>query len=168
MLIDLNKIRDILVINQEYNFSEDYFKNTDIKKLPKVSFNGKIYYDFENNLKLEGLCEGVMILPDSITLDDIEYPFSFEIDYLIDKNNEEIAEYYENIKNTLDIMGILWQNIVLEVPMRITKSNIEDIKSSGDGWDIINDKKKDIDPRLAKLTELLDDSGKEKNYGSSI
>ena len=161
MLIDLNKIRDILVINQDYNFDESYYENTDIRLLPKVNLNGKIYYDFEGNLKLEGNCEGIMILPDSITLEDIEYPFSFEIDYVIDKNNEEIGEYFENIKNTLDIMAILWQNIVLEVPMRITNSNIEEIKNSGNGWELVNEKKKEIDPRLAKLTELLDDSGKE-------
>lgn len=161
MLIDLNKVRDILVINEEYNIEEVYYKNTDIKRLPKVIFNGKIYYDYENNLKLEGSCSGIMVLPDSITLEDINHEFSFEIDCLIDENNEEISEYFEKMKNTLDIIGILWQNIVLEVPMRITNSNIEDVVSSGEGWELINEKKKEIDPRLAKLTELLDDSGKE-------
>jgi uncharacterized metal-binding protein YceD (DUF177 family) len=51
----------------------------------------------------------------------------------------------------------------LEVPMRITNADISDIKTSGDGWELIdeNKKEKEIDPRLAKLTELLDDSRKE-------
>ena len=138
MLIDLNKIRDILVINQDYNFDESYYENTDIRLLPKVNLNGKIYYDFDGNLKLEGFCEGIMILPDSITLEDIEYPFSFEIDYVIDKNNEEIGEYFENIKNTLDIMAILWQNIVLEVPLRFT--NVDDYsKFKGEGWKLLSE-----------------------------
>jgi len=161
MIIDLNKVRDSLIINEEYNFSEEYYKKTDIQKLEKVNFSGKIYYDYNDNLKLEGTCNGIMVLKDSITLDDIEYPFEFEIDYEIDKNNEEIVEYYEKSENTLDIMGILWQNIVLEVPMRITNSKLEDIKTSGEGWNLIDENKKEIDPRLAKLTELLDDSGKE-------
>ena len=161
MLIDLNKVRDILKINDEYQIPLEYYKNTDIRNLKEVKFDGKMYYDYDNNLKLEGECNGVMILPDSITLDDIEYPFSFEIDYEINENNEEIREYYEKNKNTLDILGILWQNIVLEVPMRITNAKIEDIKTSGDGWELVNENKKEIDPRLAKLTELLDDSGKE-------
>ena len=161
MLIDLNKVRDILQISDEYTISNEYYKNTDIRELKKIKFNGKIYYDYDNNLKLEGKCNGIMILPDSITLDDIEYPFSFEIEYEINENNEEIGEYYEKSKNTLDILGVLWQNIVLEVPMRITNSKIEDIKTSGDGWELVKENKKEIDPRLAKLTELLDDSGKE-------
>ena len=161
MLIDLNKVRDIFQINEEYTFNDEYLKHTDIRKLKDVNFNGKIYYDYENNMKLEGTCNGVMILPDSITLEDIEHPFSFEIDYNIDENNEEIKEYFEKSKNTLDILGILWQNIVLEVPMRITNAKIEDIKHEGDGWELLNETKKEIDPRLAKLTELLDDTGKE-------
>ena len=161
MLIDLNKVRDTLQINEKYEFSKEYYDKTDIRQLKNVEFNGKLYYDYENNLKLEGICNGIMVLPDSITLDNIEYPFNFEIDYEIDENNEEIKEYFEKSKNTLDILGVLWQNIVLEVPMRITNSKIEDIKTHGDGWELVLENKKEIDPRLAKLTELLDDSGKE-------
>ena len=161
MLIDLNKVRDILTIDEEYTFPEEYFENTDIRSLKNVKFSGKIYYDYENNPKLEGTFEGIMILPDAITLDNVEYPFSFEIDYEIVENNEEIKEYLEKSKNTLDILGVLWQNIVLEVPMRITNASINDIKTQGDGWELIDENKKQIDPRLAKLTELLDDSGKE-------
>ncbi len=161
MLIDLNRIRDIYNINEEIDFSEDYYKNTSIKKLIDTTFNGKIFYDYENNLRITGKCRGTMILEDAITLDDINYPFSFELDEILDENNEEIAEYFENSKNTLDIIGVLWQNIVLEVPMRVTNSKIEDIKTTGEGWELVNEKKKEIDPRLAKLAELLDDSGKE-------
>ena len=161
MLIDLNKVRDTLQINEKYEFSKEYYERTDIRQLKNVEFNGKLYYDYENNLKLEGSCTGIMVLPDSITLDDIEYPFSFEIDYEINEKNEEIQEYLEKSKNTLDILGVLWQNIVLEVPMRITNAKIEDIKTQGDGWELVDENKKEIDPRLAKLTELLDDSGKE-------
>ena len=161
MLIDLSKIRDSLVINEKYSFEKEYFEHTDIKELKDVTFSGKIYYDYEDNFKLEGICKGIMILPDAITLEDIKYPFECEIDYILDENNEEINEYYKKSENTLDILGILWQNIVLEVPMRITNSKIEDIKQSGDGWELVNEKKKEIDPRLAKLSMLLDDSGKE-------
>ena len=162
-MIDLSKLRDILNIDEEYNFTEEYYKNTSIKGLPKVHFVGKVYYDYDNNIKLEGTCDGIMILSDVITLDDIEYPFSFDIDYILDENSEEIGSFYKKMQNTLDIMPILWQNIVLEVPMRITNADVSAIKTSGDGWELIdeNNKEKEIDPRLAKLTELLDDSRKE-------
>ena len=53
-------------------------------------------------------------------------------------------------------MKILWENIVLEVPMRFTLA--KDAHLSGDGWSLGVDKKHEeqIDPRLAKLSELLD------------
>ena len=98
MYLDLNKINDSLIINQVIEFDKVYYEKTDIRSLKNVKFDGKIYYDYDNNLKLEGTCNGVMILPDSITLEDIEHEFSFEIDYLIDENNEEIKEYYEKMK----------------------------------------------------------------------
>lgn len=162
MYIDLNKVRDSLNINENYEFGEEYFKDTDIRSLKNVIFNGKIAYNYENDLELSGVCEGIMILPDSLTLEDVQLPFSFEIDVIINENNDEIKEYFEKSKKLLDIMGILWQNIVLEVPMRITNTSIEEIESSGEGWELVNEKKKEIDPRLAKLSLLLEeDTGKE-------
>lgn len=161
MVINLSKIHDNLVINEEYSYDESYLKGTDIKKLEQVKFEGKIFYDYNENLQLTGICKGEMILLDNITLDPINYPFEFEIDYEISENNPEIYEYFEKTQNTLDIMGVLWQNIVLEVPMRITNSSIDDIATEGYGWELINENKKEIDPRLAKLAELLEDTGKE-------
>ena len=159
MIIDLSKVKNEYFINEKYNYDDSYLKNTDIRKLENVSFNGKIYFDFDDNLKIEGICSGIMILPDSITLEDIEYPFSFEIDYIIDENNEEIKEYYEKLKNTLDIMGILWQNIVLEVPIRVTKTDKPN-KTKGDGWELYDEFSKKDDPRLECFRTLLDE-GKE-------
>ena len=62
----------------------------------------------------------------------------------------------KNSKNILDIIPILWENIVLEVPIRLTTS--DNVKLSGDGWSLNADDNDfdDIDPRLAKLKEVLD------------
>ncbi|MDE5539789.1 MAG: DUF177 domain-containing protein, partial [Bacilli bacterium] len=72
-------------------------------------------------------------------------------------DSEYFKEYYEKEQNILDIKRILWENIVLEVPMRITKN--EDVKMSGDGWSLggSENKNDNIDPRLEKLKMLLDE-----------
>ena len=51
----------------------------------------------------------------------------------------------------LDIMELLWQNIVLEVPIRYTKSDADNLK--GDNWKVLSDSSRDqeIDPRMQKL-----------------
>ena len=72
-----------------------------------------------------------MILEDSISLDNIEYPFSIDID-------ENIEENLEKDENSIDILPILWQNIVLEVPLKFTKVN-DLSKYNGDGWKLISE-----------------------------
>ena len=50
-------------------------------------------------------------------------------------------------------MELLWQNIVLEVPIRYTQSDADNLK--GDNWQVIKEDEETnkIDPRLQKLCE---------------
>ena len=160
MLIDLNKlnVNNKIDINEVLTIDEELYKNTSIKRLNPININGSIFYNVSDEIELDIDVEGVMILEDSITLDPIDYPYSFHINEIVSSENEEIKEYYQNSKNTLDIMPILWQKIVLEVPISITKE--KDAHLSGEGWELNNDKEDKIDPRLAELSKLLDE-GKE-------
>ena len=160
MNIDLNKlnVNGEIIINEELKIDEELYKTTSIKDLKPVKVNGKIFYNISDEIELDIDVEGVMILEDSITLDPIDYPYSFHINEIVSSENEEIKEYYQNSKNTLDIMPILWQNIVLEVPISITKE--KDAHLSGEGWELNNEEEDKIDPRLAELSKLLDE-GKE-------
>lgn len=160
MNIDLNKlnVNGEIIINEELKIDEELYKTTSIKDLLPVKVNGKIFYNISDEIELDIDVEGAMILEDSITLDPIDYPYSFHINEIVSSENEEIKEYYQNSKNTLDIMPILWQNIVLEVPISITKE--KDAHLSGEGWELNNEDEDKIDPRLAELSKLLDE-GKE-------
>ena len=147
MQIDLNKLNvsDIL-FDESLTIDSELYKNSAIKNLKPVKISGKIFYNISDEI-------------DSITLDPIDYPYNFHINEIISSDNEEIKEYYQNSKNTLDIMPILWQNIVLEVPISITKE--KDAHLSGEGWELKNEEDKEsIDPRLAELSKLLEE-GKE-------
>lgn len=160
MNIDLTKLNTSgqIIIDEVLTYDKECYKNTSIVELKPVKVSGKIFYNISDEIELDMDVEGVMILSDSITLDPINYPYSFHINEIINETNEEIKDYYKNSKNTLDIMPILWQNIVLEVPISIT--NNEDAHLSGEGWTLKNEDEKNIDPRLAELTKLLDE-GKE-------
>ena len=92
-----------------------------------------------------------MILKDSYTLELVDYPFNIDI--------EENIKISKNNKNILDITEVLWQNIVLEVPISFSKNKKLE-KSKGNGWELKDKNTKKIDSRLAKLTELLEE-GKE-------
>lgn len=161
MIINLNNlnINNKIEINELLTIDKEIYKNTSIKKLLPVKVYGEIFYNVSDEVELDLDVEGTMILEDSITLDDIDYRYSLHINEIISSENEEIKDYYQNSKNTLDIMPILWQNIVLEVPISITKE--KDAHLSGEGWELKSEEQKnEIDPRLAELSKLLEE-GKE-------
>ena len=160
MKIDLTKlitnIIDSININEEVKINEELIKNSNIKRLENVIFNGKITKDYDMNLELSGVISGTMILPDDITLEDTNY--DFKIDIL-----ENIEELFKIDKNTIDILDYLWQNILVEVPLKVRNQKNENIKLEGNGWRLISED--DLANRsnrpFSDLSKLLDKEGSE-------
>ena len=146
--------------DEDFSVDEELYKSVGILDLKNCHVVGSIFLNSASMLNVNLTVTGVMVLPDSVTTEPIDYPFTSKIEEEFDINDENFLEYYQKSQNILDIMKILWENIVLEVPMRFTLA--KDAHLSGDGWSLGEDKNKDdqIDPRLAKLAELLD-NGKE-------
>lgn len=146
MKINLSELsyKDKIEINDKFNFSSEYIGTTDIKKLDNVHAEGIIYQNDIDEYKCNITVKGEMNLLDSVTLEEIPYEFDFVLD-------DNIDERCINEQNVLDIMELLWENIVLEVPIRYTKSDAEDLK--GDNWKVLSDniQESKIDPRMQKL-----------------
>ena len=96
-----------------------------------------------------------MIIPCALTLKPVEYPFSIKIEGDLEEIAEENPEKYINSKNSLDILPIIWENILMEIPMRVVSEDAEDITLSGDGWKFITGEEKTENSELSKLKELL-------------
>lgn len=151
MIIELDELlcrsKDKIEINEEIIFDEEYFNSNDIKSLKNVHFVGQIKEDSDTTVNLRGTLSGVMVIEDSISLDDVNYEFSCEIE-------ENIDEILENNENTIDILPILWQNIVLEIPLKYTE--VEDLsKYQGDGWKVISEDEVKRDNPFSILTENM-------------
>ena len=149
MIINLEElnsnIKENIEINEVVEFDDELIENSSIIKLDKIKFNGQIFKDLSDEFILKGVLEGIMYVEDSINLEEVDYPFSIEID-------ENIEENLENNQNSIDIISILWQNIVLEVPLRYTK--VEDFSSySGDGWRLISEEKVNTNNPFLELKE---------------
>ena len=154
-MIDLNKliIKD-LVVDEDIIFENKSLING-LKDVKNAHYSGTIRLNEDENIELDLLLTGTMVLTDSITLDEIEKDFEIKIEETLSQEDDNFKEYFNNLQNTLDISEILWQNIVLEVPIRIRKDE-EDITLEGEGWQLNKNDEEEIDPRLAKLQELLD------------
>ena len=93
-----------------------------------------------------------MYLPCAITLNKTRYPFELNINGAVD----ELIENARNFTNTLDIFPIIWENILMEIPMRVVSESAHDVKLSGDGWKLITDEDNTSSP-LAELEDLFMD-----------
>ena len=146
--------------DNDFVINADTYKEVGILDLKNLHVTGDISLNSVSMLAVNLTVTGIMVIPDSVTTEPVEYPFTSKIEEEYDINDENFLEYYQKTQNILDIMKILWENIVLEVPMRFTLA--KDAHLSGDGWSLGEEENKDdqIDPRLAKLAELLD-NGKE-------
>ena len=146
--------------DNDFVIDADTYKEVGILDLKNLHVTGDISLNSVSMLAVNLTVTGIMVIPDSVTTEPVDYPFTSKIEEEYDINDENFLEYYQKEQNILDIMKILWENIVLEVPMRFTVT--KDAHLTGDGWSLGEDKNKDdqIDPRLAKLAELLD-NGKE-------
>ena len=154
MNIDLSKVDEKgIVLDDVISFNEEYLKKSQIKKLDNVVVKGRVYYSVTNEVVLDANCYGNMVLLDALTGEDVLYPFNINISEIL---SEEDDEKDQNELKTLDIVDILWQNIVLEVPISYSTKSLDDINKSGEGWELVDENEKKMDPRLAPLLELLD------------
>lgn len=153
LIIDLVNIpKDGLKLDESINFEGYDLKSVGIEELKDVKLNGSVKINIADEVILKASLSGTMVLLDAIDSSEIEYPFNIEIDENLTDNDEY---NFEKTQNTLDIMNILWQNIVLEVPMRVVKKENENASLQGEGWELISDDTKKVDPRLSPLMDLL-------------
>ena len=137
MKIDLNYLNRFgkIEIDSDFTLDESFYKNTDIRRLEDLHVTGIIDIDYEDNINFDLNVTGKMILPCAITLKDVSYDFNTNID----ENIGKFDEIYKNNKNTLEISLILWENIVLEIPIRVVSKDIKPSNTSGDGWELISE-----------------------------
>ncbi|MBR4672485.1 MAG: hypothetical protein IKO78_04705 [Bacilli bacterium] len=133
-MIDLttlySNVVDKISLDGEYSINKEDITDSRILDLSKISVVGDISKDLDDYV-INMNIKGEMTINDSVTLKPVKYPF--DIDF-----NEKLSEIIENNENSLDINEVLWQNIVLEVPLRFTL--VDDYsKIKGDGWKLVSE-----------------------------
>ena len=147
-----NGIDKKIIVDETYSFSEEELKGTDVTKLDNVHIEGEITLNALKDVYLSLSVSGVMIIPCAITLKPVEYPFDIVIEGDL---SELIEENSEKFINSIDILPIIWENILMEIPMRVVSPDADITKLKGDGWRVITDEEDNVNPELSKLEELL-------------
>lgn len=153
--IDLTKLiygpLNHLPIDTKIMIPTELLKDTDIISISDVKVTGGIFKE-EETYNLNVVISGTMILPCARTLKDVAYPFSIEIDEIIDENDDYSLDI---VQNRVDIFPIIWQYILADVPLRVLHPDASLKSVTGDGWRLVTEDEqgKVINPKLAKLKE---------------
>ncbi len=116
----------------------------------------------EKRLYVDVTITGIMVLPCALTLEEIEYPFNIHAHEVFSFDKPDpLEEVREVKKNMVDLTPVIFELIMLDVPMRVVKDEAE-IQVEGKGWKIFDKdsellKEDYIDPRLAKLKDYFKD-----------
>lgn len=159
----LRKQGDKLIsFDETVTFPEDtFFSLSNLRGLKNVRVWGDAQYFVEQDcLNVRFTVEGVMIVPCALTDVDVDYPFEEdrEVAYSFVKveGGEDVIEVK---KDVLDLMPVVFETIILEVPLKVVSEGAQ-ILQSGKGWELIQDgdlvsDQEEFDPRLSKLRDLL-------------
>ena len=134
MLIDISSILNGSSISTTFEGTVT-FKEDDVNKIAVRSIENCTVH-------------GTMILSDALTLEELPYKFKIS-----DENDYEIGNYLKISENLLDIYEVLWENVVLEVPLRVVKDETHK-ELEGDGWSL--NMKSEGNSGLSELKKLLD------------
>ena len=159
MNIDITRLKnhnvDYIDINETYSFTKEELQNSNILELENVKIIGRIMNN-DKDYMIELSIEGIMKLEDSITLEPVDYEFKTEIDGNIQELLEEIGETSKKSEFSIDIFPIIWENILMEIPIKVVGSNTYNQKLEGNGWRFITEEdRKTTNPELEKLKDLL-------------
>ena len=143
----------------------DLLHHSQVKSIPEVHVTGTLQFDGTALVFSDLDLDGVMTVLDSITMEDLEVAFdtksqetySFEPLQNIENSDEEIIVVK---KDTIDLNPEIFQAILYEAPMSITRLP-RDQYPKGNGWQLLSDQDQEepkIDPRWEKLNDFkLDD-----------
>ena len=133
---------------------DDFLHHTQVKSNPQIHVTGALHYDGDHLVNTDLQMKGVMIVPDSITNEDLEVEF--------DTASQETYSFSPNADNedmivvkhdTIDVNPEILQAVLYEAPMSISRLP-RDQYPSGNGWQLISDQdepEEEIDPRWEKL-----------------
>lgn len=162
MNIDLTKlitnVEEEIIINDSFELDKELFLKTSIRSLKNTKFEGTITKLCDGNYEIEGKISGVMVLPDDITLEDVDYPFESNVSEKFCELGKNDENNLEIVKNRLDIQEFLWQNILVEIPLKVKSEKTENLTLKGDGWRLVTEEelKEGNNSPFSELSKIFD------------
>ncbi len=111
----------------EFDFSEEAKTIEDILNIGVTLVKGTITREDDDIFKFNYHLQVNLTLACSLTLDPVDYLMDISQEDLIgyaDDNNDDVIEI---INNTIDLRNIIWDNILVNIPIRIVREDAYEI-----------------------------------------
>ena len=158
MLIDisllLSNVKKQIDIEEDFSFNQEELNKVGILKLENSHVSGQITKNSIDTLSIDLTISGDMYLKCALTLKPVKHSFNIKID------DEKISDF-ENIlkkgENILELKPFLWENIVVEIPLRVVSSDAYEENYKGNGWQLITDENYEHkNMALSSLSQLFE------------
>ena len=162
MNLDLTKLItshiEEVVIDDDVNIPKEWFEGTQIRDLKDVKFVGEVTKLYDGDYQITGKLTGVMVLPDNITLEDVDVNLLSEIEEKFSEKGCYEEKFLEIVQNRLDITEFLWQNILVEIPLKVISEKNEGLTLEGNGWRLITEEElnKSNNSPFSELSKIFD------------
>lgn len=140
-------------IKEDVIIDKELLNESEIIEAKSMTVEGSISRDYDGYY-LDLNVKGTLVLPCSVTLKPLDYPIDAKIEGNSIELLEELSIFDKNDENTLDIFPIIWENILMEIPIRVVSEDAE-VLTEGEGWKFISDSDNLSSSPFDKLNELL-------------
>ena len=113
--------------DNEFDFTVDitpFLDKTDIIRATPIRVVGGFDIYNQEEFVFDLHITGTLILPCAITLKEVEYPLDLEVEEVFTPYQDDETNQIEGI--TIDLLPIIWSNILLDKPMRVVSEGAYD------------------------------------------
>lgn len=159
MEIDITTLKSgidsTLEINESITFPKQELEKSGILDIKDLKVEGFLSKNNQDEYILNVRLKGILVLPCAVSLKPVDYQINTKIEGNVYEMLEETLKNYKKTEKTIDILPIIWENVLMEIPIRVVSDDLSDIKTKGNGWELVTGEKEEINPELAKLKDLL-------------
>ena len=118
-------INSPLEFSGEVDYSEYAKGVSDIIRMDIVKYSGSCRSSGDDRYEFDIKIKTTLYLEDARTLEEVPYEIDIDVYEIFTKDKKEIENSDDDIyyieKNTVDLYDVIWEEILLEKPIRITK-----------------------------------------------
>jgi len=115
-----------LVFSTEFNFDDRISNVTSLISVSTVLVNGTCRCIGVDRYKFDLHIDATLELEDSWTLEPVPFKIDMDVTEVFDRlDTDDDVRIIE--KNTVDLTDVVWENILLSIPMRIVKEEAKEV-----------------------------------------